>query len=78
MSDPKSVIGLTFCGFLLIEHLLKKFEIKTYFGIIGFVIASIVSIVKPLIGITISPLQTITGIILFIIGAIIAYRLGEE
>lgn len=62
----------------LIEHLLKKFEIKTYFGIIGFVIASIVSIVKPLIGTPITSLQTIIGIILFIIGAIIAYRLGEE
>lgn len=62
----------------LIEHLLKKFEIQTYFGIIGFVIASIVSIIKPLIGISISPLQIIIGIILFGIGAIIAYRLGEE
>lgn len=62
----------------LIEHLLKKFEIQTYFGIIGFVIASIVSIIKPLIGISISPLQIIIGIILFVIGAGIAYRLGEE
>lgn len=62
----------------LIEHLLKKFEIQTYFGIIGFVIASIVSIIKPLIGISISSFQIIIGIILLLIGAALAYRLGEE
>jgi len=31
----------------LIEFLFKKFEVKTYFAILGFVIASIVAIVKP-------------------------------
>lgn len=71
------VIGIILIA-KLIELLLKKYEIPTYFGIIGFVIASIVAIVKPLTNISIHPLQIIIGIILFLIGGVVAYRLGEK
>ena len=60
----------------ILEYLFKKFEIKTYFGVLGFVMASIITI---FIGsnITFSLLQLLIGIVLLIIGFIIAYKLGD-
>lgn len=62
----------------IIEYLLEKQPVKTYFGIIGFVIASLISIVLPLFDLSFDMMQVITGIILLGIGSIIAYKLGEE
>ena len=62
----------------LIELLLKKFETKTYFAVFGFVIASIIAIIKPLFSIKISILEIIIGVILFIIGTISAYKISEK
>lgn len=66
----------------LIEYLFKKYETKTYYGILGFVIASIVSIIlqnfiMPGL-ISVSILSAIIGMILFGLGFIIAYKLGDR
>ncbi len=65
----------------LIEYLLKKFEAKTYFGVLGFIFASILAIpiatynnVETLI---FNIPQVLFGIIMLIIGLIIGYKLGD-
>lgn len=66
----------------LIEYLLKKYEVKTYYGILGFVFASIISIIIQnffMNGvISISILEVIIGLILFGLGFIVAYKLGDK
>lgn len=62
----------------LIEFLLKKFEIQTYFGVIGFVLASLAAIIMPLIGVSINFVQVIIAIVVFMIGFVVAYKLGGE
>ena len=66
----------------LIEYLLKRYEIKTYFGILGFVFASIISIVIQnffMNGvISISLMEVVIGLILFGLGFLIAYKLGDK
>jgi len=63
----------------LIEYLLKKYEIKTYFGVIGFVFASIIAIILPLFTIpSIKILELIIGIILMIIGSLITYKISKN
>lgn len=71
------VIGIILVA-KLIEWLLKKYPIKTYYGVLGFVIASIISIIKPLLSNGTSIIEVIISIILLIVGGIIAYKLGEE
>lgn len=63
----------------LIEYLLKNFKHITYFAIIGFIIASIISIIITnfSIGTVITSGILFQSIILFIIGFIASYRLGE-
>ena len=61
----------------LIEFLIKKYEVATYYGVLGFVLASIIAIIKPLFIITISPLQVVIGIVLLIWGYIAAYKLAK-
>ena len=62
----------------IIEFLFKKFEVPTYFGIIGFVLASIIGIFTSAEGLTFSIVPFILGVILFIAGLLIAYKLGDE
>ena len=62
----------------IIEYLLEKQPIKTYYGIIGFVLASIISIIIPLLELNFVISQVVIGIILLLIGMVIAYKLGEE
>ena len=66
----------------LIEYLLEKFEKKTYFGVLGFIIASIaaipVSVYNELGSITFSISQILIGIIFLILGMIIGNKLGEK
>ena len=62
----------------IIEYLLEKHPIKTYYGIIGFVLASIISIIIPLLELEFVISQVVIGIILLLIGMVIAYKLGEE
>ena len=62
----------------LIEYLLKKYEIKTYFGVIGFVLASIIAIIIPLFKVDIRLLELIIGIILMIIGSFATYKISNK
>lgn len=78
-------IGAVF-GILLIakiiEYLLKKHEVTTYYGIIGFVIASVVAIIIQNFfmneAFTTTTIQLVFSLILFVIGFYIAYRLGDK
>lgn len=62
----------------LIEWLLNKYPVKTYYGVLGFVIASIISIIKPLLSISTNIIEIIISIILVIVGGLIAYKLGDK
>lgn len=62
----------------LIEFLLKKYETTTYYAIIGFVISSVIGLGIGLIGTSITTLQVLIGIILFIIAFITGYKLGDD
>ncbi len=71
------VIGIVLVA-KLIEYLLKRYPIKTYYGVLGFVLASLVAIIKPLIGITPSVIEIVISIVLVIGGGLIAYKLGDK
>ena len=62
----------------LIEYLLKKYEVKTYFGVLGFVLASMIAIIKPFINIDVNVIELIVAGLLSIVGFIGAYKLGEK
>ncbi len=66
----------------LIEYLLKKYEAKTYFGVLGFVLSSIiaipVSVYNEIGSITFSVPQVLIGIVFLAIGGFIGYKLGGE
>ena len=71
------IIGIVLIS-KIIEYLLKHFEIKTYYAIIGIVLASILMIIKPLFALNFDVIQLLIGIILGLIGCLIAYKLGDE
>ena len=65
----------------LIEMLFKKFENKTYYGVLGFVSASVLAI--PIstflkISYTLVPLELLIGILLLGLGFIISIKLGDK
>ncbi len=62
----------------LIEFLLKKYEVKTYFGVLGFVLASMIAIIKPLMGGSLHFLEVIIAFILFMGGFLMAYKISEK
>ena len=65
----------------LIEHLFKRHEQKTYYGIFGFVLASFLAIpIKTFMKIsyTFIPFELVIGIILMGIGFMISYKLGDK
>ena len=68
------IIGVT----KLIEYLLNRYPVKTYYGVLGFVIASIAAIIMPLLSVSPSIIEVILAIVLLIIGGIVAYKLGSE
>ena len=70
------VIGIVLVS-KLIEFLFNKFEVPTYFAILGFVIASIFTLLFGLIGNSINILEIVIGIILFIVATVIGYKLGD-
>ncbi len=75
------VIGIILVA-KLIEFLLAKYEKKTYFGVLGFILASIiaipVSVSHELGGISFSVLQVVIGIFFLLLGLIIGNKLGDE
>ncbi len=64
----------------VIKFLLKKYKVKTYFGIIGFVIASLISlfITGYNDGYIFSAGHIITAIALFIIGVVLTYVISKK
>lgn len=65
----------------LFEYLFKKHETVTYYGVLGFIFASIIAI--PIstftsISITFKALELIIGLVFLTLGTIIAYKLGEK
>ena len=66
----------------LIEFLLSKFEAKTYFGVLGFIFASIIAIplatMNSVENLTFSIVQLVIGFITIAVGTLIGYKLGGE
>lgn len=75
-------VGIIFGLFFvirLIEYLLNKYKVGTYYSIIGFVSASVISIILTNFssGISANVFSCILSIILFILGAFVTYKLGD-
>lgn len=65
----------------LFEYLFKKHETITYYGVLGFIFASVIAI--PIstftsVTMTFKLLELVIGVALMLIGTIIAYKLGEK
>lgn len=75
------VLGILLIAKLL-EFLFKNYEKNTYYAVFGFIISSIISIFYQNIFINsnfiFSIPSLIIGIILFVIGFIVAYKLGDK
>lgn len=61
----------------LIEFLFKKYEVSTYYAILGFLVASIFTLCATLFQVSVSNVEVFVGIILFIVSTIIGYKLGD-
>lgn len=70
------IVGMILIAKLL-EYLFAKHKTATYFGIIGFLLASIIVLIIP-INFNISIPQIIVSILLFIIGIYTGYKLGDK
>lgn len=62
----------------LMNYLLKKHTIKTYFAIVGFVFASIINIIVLITGYEIKSLELIIGLILLILGYFLSAKFLKE
>ena len=62
----------------LIEYFIKKDETKTYYGVLGFVLASILSIIVNMHGVKTSFIEVIVGIILLALGTYATYKISEK
>ena len=75
------VVGIVLVA-KLIEWLLTKYEKKTYFGVIGFIMASVVaipvSVYHEIGNVVFTVPQVIIGLIFLVLGLGIGYKLGEK
>ena len=71
------IIGIVLIA-KLIEYLLHRYPVKTYYGVLGFVLASLVAIIKPILITTPSIIEIVISVILIITGILIAYKLGDK
>lgn len=66
----------------LIEYLFKKYETKTYYGVLGFIVASVIAIpLSTYLQVTNlheSLLHILIGIITCILGIFVSYKLGDK
>ena len=62
----------------LIEYLLKNHETKTYYAIIGFLIASIIEIFISLFSYQTSIIQVIVSVILFVLGLLLTLKVFKS
>lgn len=61
----------------LINFLFAKFKTKTFFGIIGFVLASVFIIIGKTPNLIFNPINIIIGIVLFVFGGFVSYKLSK-
>ena len=61
----------------LIEYLLKKYEIYTYYGIYGFILASILVLILNVYNKATGIPEVVVGILLVLLGTVSGYKLGE-
>ena len=61
----------------LIEYLLKKYEIYTYYGIYGFILSSILVLILNVYNKATGIPEVVVGILLVLLGTFIGYKLGE-
>ena len=71
------VIGIVLIA-KLIEYLLKKHKVITYYSILGFITASIISLFLALSAYSADIASILTGVVLFVVGSIVGYKLGDE
>lgn len=71
------VIGIVLIS-KLIEYLFKKYQNTTYYAILGFVIASIITLIVSAFSTKIVISHLVAGILLLVLGAFIGYKLGDE
>lgn len=62
----------------LIEYLFAKYEIPTYYAILGFVIASILTLAMGVISTALSIPSIMIGLITLALGCLAGYKLGDE
>lgn len=62
----------------ILEFLFKKYEVPTYYAILGFILASIIALFVGLVGYNVSFIEVIVGIVLAGLGMTIGYKLGDE
>lgn len=71
------VIGIVLIS-KLIEYLFKKYQNTTYYAILGFVIASIITLIVSAFSTKIVISHLVAGILLLVLGAFIGNKLGDE
>lgn len=62
----------------LIEYLFAKYEIPTYYAILGFVIASILTLTMGVLTATITVSSIALGLITLALGCLVGYKLGDK
>lgn len=74
-------VGIIGGGFLIvkmIEQLFKRYKVKTYFAIIGFLLASIIQVTFNLFQYKTNYIQIVVGIILLVGGAYLTLKLEKN
>lgn len=70
-------LGIVVGGFIIvkiIEYFFKKYEVKTYYLIIGIMFASIIEVIVSVFSYTVDIYQICVGVALFIIGSFISLK----
>ena len=70
------VVGILLIAKIL-EFLFNKYEVSTYYAILGFILASVIALAVTVIGVHASVIEIIVGSVLFAVGSTIGYKLGE-
>ncbi|MDO4995846.1 MAG: DUF368 domain-containing protein [Bacilli bacterium] len=70
------VVGIIVIAKIL-EYLFSKYEVSTYYAILGFIVASVIVLSVTVVGAHASIAELIFGIVLFVIGSTVGYKLGE-
>lgn len=88
--DNTLIIGVFGIGVLvgmitiskILEMLFKKYKTKTYFGVLGFIFASVIAIpistCLEVGNLDINVVNSIISVILLLVGSVISYKLGEK